>query len=68
MRIAQTQVVVTTEMVTESGAKVSVRQSTEAEEDLAEIYCLLETNHNPIGRVKSVVPLKAPPKNPSLDD
>ena len=35
MRIAQSQVVVTAEMNTEDGGKVSVRQSTEAEEELA---------------------------------
>lgn len=68
MRIAQTQVLVTTEMVTESGTRVSVRQSTEAEECLAEIYSLLKISHTPIGMVKSVVPLKAPPKNPPPDD
>ena len=67
MRIAQAQVVVTAEMETECGAKVSVRQSTQAEEELAAIYSLLEINPNPIGKVKSVVPLKAPPKNPPPD-
>ena len=35
MRIAQAQVVVTAEMDTEDGQKVTVRQSTEAEEELA---------------------------------
>lgn len=64
MRIAQAQVVVTAEMDTEDGQRVSVRQSTEAEDELAKIYSLLEVNPNPIGKVKSVVPLKAPPKNP----
>ena len=62
MRIAQAQVVVTAEMDTEDGRKVSVRQSTEAEDELAKIYSLLEVNPNPIGKVKSVVPLKPPPK------
>jgi transposase len=62
MRIAQAQVVVTAEMDTEDGNRVSVRQSTEAEDELAAIYSLLEVNPNPIGIVKSVVPLKAPPK------
>ena len=64
MRIAQSQVVVTAEMNTEDGGKVSVRQSTEAEEELAKIYRLLEICPNPIGKVKSQVHPKAPPKNP----
>jgi len=62
MRIAQTQVVVTAEMNTEDGGKVSVRQSTEAEEELAKIYSLLEICPNPIGKVQSQVHPKAPPK------
>ena len=64
MRIAQAQVVVTAEMDTEDGHRVTVRQSTEAEEELAKIYSLLEVNPNPIGKVKSMVHPKAPPKNP----
>ena len=64
MRIAQAQVVVTAEMDTEDGQRVSIRQSTEAEDELAKIYNLLEVTPNPIGKVKSVEPLKAPPKNP----
>ena len=60
MRIAQAQVVVTAEVDTEDGHRVTVRQSTEAEEELAKIYSLL----NPIGKVKSMVHPKAPPKNP----
>ena len=64
MRIAQAQVVVTAEMNTEDGHRVTVRQSTEAEEELAKIYSLLEINPNPIGKVKSMVHPKAPPKNP----
>ena len=48
MRIAQAQVVVTAEMDTEDGQRVSVRQSTEAEDELARIYSLLEVNLNPI--------------------
>jgi transposase len=64
MRIAQSQVVVTAEMNTGDGGKVSVRQSTEAEEELAKIYSLLEICPNPIGKVKSQVHPKAPPKNP----
>ena len=68
MRIASAQVVVTTEMSTVDGSKVSVRQSTEAEEELAKIYSLLEINPNPIGKVKSMVHPKAPPKNPPAEN
>ena len=68
MRIAQAQVVVTAEMDTEDGKRVSVRQSTEAEDELAVIYSLLEVTPNPIGKVKSVVPLKETQKNPPPDD
>jgi len=68
MRIAQTQVVVTAEMDTEDGGKLSVCQSTEAEEELAKIYSLLEIGPNPIGKVKSQVHPKAPPKNPPLEN
>ena len=68
MRIAQAQVVVTAEMETADGDRVRVRQSTEAEEELAVIYSLLDINANPIGKVKSVVhpnppPKKSPPEN-----
>ena len=68
MRIAQAQVVVTAEMDTEDGRRVSVRQNTEAEEELAVIYNLLEIDHNPIGKVKSVVPLKPPPKKTPVEN
>ena len=68
MRIAQAQVVVTADMDTEDGKRVSVRQSTEAEDELAVIYSLLEVTPNPIGKVKSVVPLKETQKNPPPDD
>ncbi len=47
MRIAQAQVVVTAEMDTMDGCRVSVRQSTEAEEELAAIYGLLDITDNP---------------------
>ena len=68
MRIAQAQVVITAEMDTEDWSKVSVRQSTEAEEELAKIYSLLDVNPNPIGKVKSVVPLNWVQKKPPPDD
>lgn len=54
---------VTAEMDTEDGRKVSVHQRTEAEDELEKIYSLLEVKPNPIGKVKSVVPLKPPQKN-----
>lgn len=46
------------------GDRVRVRQSTEAEKELAVIYSLLDINANPIGKVKSVVHPNPPPKNP----
>ena len=52
------------EMETADGDRVRVRQSTEAEEELAVIYSLLDINANPIGKVKSVVHPNPPPKNP----
>ena len=68
MRIAQAQVVVTAEMETVDGDKIRVRQSTEAEDELAVIYSLLDVNANPIGKVKSVVHPNPPPKNPSAEN
>ncbi len=64
MRIAQTQVVVTAEAKTEDGGRITVRQSTEAEGQLAAIYSLLDINPNPIGKIKSQVHPKSSPKNP----
>ena len=64
MRIAQAQVVVTAEAKTEDGGKITIRQSTEAEEQLSAIYSLLDINSNPIGKIKSQVHPKSPPKNP----
>ena len=62
MRIAQAQVVVTAEMETVDGDKIKVRQNTEAKEELAVIYSLLDVNANPIGKIKSVVHPNPPPK------
>ena len=64
MRRAQAQVVVTAEAKTEDGGRITIRQSTEAEEQLAAIYSLLDINSNPIGKIKSQVHPKSPPKNP----
>jgi len=64
MRIAQAQVVVTAEAKTEDGGKITIRQSTEAEEQLSAIYSLLDINSNPIGKIKSQVHPKSHPKNP----
>ena len=55
-------------MNTKDGGKVFVRQSTEAENELAKIYSLLEINPNQIGKVKSQVHPKAPPKIPSPEN
>jgi len=65
MRIALAQVVVTAEMETIDGERIRVRQSTEAEEELAVIYNLLDVKPNPIGKVKSVVHPNLPTKTTS---
>lgn len=67
IRIASTQVVITTEMQTTDGDMVRVRQSSLAENNLAEIYQLLDIGPNPIGKVKSVVPLKRHRENAPPD-
>ncbi len=64
LRIASTQVVVTAKVETKSGDIISIRQCTEAEAALADIYSRLEVNRTPIAKVKSVVHPKGPPKNP----
>ena len=64
IRIAQAQVVVTAEAKTEDGGRIAVRQSTEAEDQLAAIYTLLDINHNPIGKIKSQGHPKSHQKNP----
>ena len=61
-------VVVTAEMETADGDKVRVRQNTEAEDELAVIYSLLEINADPIGKVKSVVHPNPPPKKPPIEN
>ena len=63
MRIVLAQVVVTAEMETIDGERIRVRQSTEAEEELAVIYNLLDVKPNPIAKVKSVVHPNPPIKN-----
>lgn len=62
MRIASTQVLVTAKVTTDKGDVVSIRQCTEAEDKLSEIYSLLDINHHPLGRVKSVGHPKHPPE------
>ena len=47
MRIASTQVVVTAKVETVDGRIISIRQSTEAESKLADIYSLLNINSKP---------------------
>lgn len=67
MRVANTQVMVTAKVQAENGDTVSVRQCTEAEQKLSEIYALLGINPHPLGRVKSVVHPNAGQKNPPPD-
>ena len=66
-RIASTQVLVTATMETKEGDRISIRQSTEAEDKLSAIYSLLEVNPRPLGKIKSVVHLKIPQKKTSPD-
>ena len=66
IRIASTQVMVTAKMQTVDGDIIKIRQSTEAETKLAEIYALLEMPAMPLPKVKSVVhPKRGPDKKPS---
>ena len=55
MRIASTQVVVTAKVETTDGRIISIRQSTEAESKLADIYSLLNINSKPLGKRKSML-------------
>ena len=53
---------------TVDGDKIRVRLSTEAEDELAVIYSLLDANANPIGKVKSVVHPNPPSQNPPTEN
>ena len=55
IRIASTQVLVTAELKAENGETIRVRQCTEAEEQLSDIYRMLGINPHPLGKIKSVV-------------
>lgn len=68
MRIASTQVMVTAEMITENGDTIQIRQCTEAEEKLSEIYNLLGINPHPLGKVRSVVHPKPPSKKSNAEN
>ncbi len=63
MRIASTQVIVTTKVETEDGRVISIRQSTEAESKLSDIYDLLNINNKPLGKRKSMLhPIRGSPQ------
>ena len=62
IRIASTQVLVTAELKAENGETIRVRQCTEAEEKLSDIYRMLGINPHPLGKIKSVVHPKPPSK------
>lgn len=67
LRIASTQVVVTAKMETASGNELQIRQCTEAEKALTNIYALLGINLHPVPKRQSVVHPKPPRKNPPPD-
>lgn len=68
MRIASAQVAVTAQVETVKGQQIQIRQSTQAEESLQEIYTLLNLNPQPLGRKKSVVHKKPPLKKCNSDN
>ena len=68
IRIASTQVIVTAELKAEDGETIRVRQCTEAEEKLSNIYRMLGINPHPLGKIKSVVHPKPPSKNANTEN
>lgn len=66
MRVASTQVVVTAKVETADGRIISIRQSTEAESKLADIYSLLNINPKPLGKRKSMLHPNRTSKNPDI--
>ena len=68
IRIASTQVLVTAELKAENGETIRVRQCTEAEEKLSNIYRMLGINPHPLGKIKSVVHPKPPSKNANTEN
>lgn len=67
LRIAGTQVVVSARMETARGNVLQIRQCTEAEAALSQIYSLLGINPQPIPKRQSVVHPNTPQKNPPPD-
>lgn len=67
MRIASTQVVVTAKVETVDGRIISIRQSTEAESKLSDIYSLLDINSKPLGKRKSMLHPNRTSKNPDIE-
>ena len=68
IRIASTQVLVTAELKAEDGETIRVRQCTEADEKLSNIYRMLGINPHPLGKIKSVVHPKPPSKNTNTEN
>lgn len=68
MRIASTQVVVTAKVETVDGRIISIRQSTEAESKLSDIYSLLDINSKPLGKRKSMLHPNRTSKNPDIEN
>ena len=66
MRIASTQVIVTAKVETADGQIISIRQSTEAESKLADIYRLLDINPKPLEKRKSMLHPNQTSKNPDI--
>ena len=68
MRVASTQVVVTAKVETVDGRIISIRQSTEAESKLSDIYSLLDINSKPLGKRKSMLHPNRTSKNPDIEN
>lgn len=68
MRIASTQVIVTAKVETVDGRIISIRQSTEAESKLSDIYSLLDINSKPLGKRKSMLHPNRTSKNPDIEN
>lgn len=68
IRIASTQVLVTAELKAEDGETIRVRQCTEAEEKLSNIYRMLGINPHPLGEYKIRGTPKATLKKANTDN
>ena len=62
MPITSTLVLVTAELKAENGETIRVRQCTEADEKLSNIYRMLGINPHPLEKIKYVVHPKPPSK------